>query len=221
MTERTDNGHGVRLRPMVHVEDLTASLAFYEQLGARVVPGRRDGDQALIGDIWASLVMIYGESGQREKREKLAVDLQELAEQSDDPYLKTRAAQRMASWENSKSNWEGALAWLDQAERWAIACASARRLSAVFQTRGYTLEKMGRWSDAERSYLQALDLSAPRGGRRYIVWAKNGLSRVYARTGRVELARQAAREAWEICDRLGMVAEMGRAEALLAELDQT
>ena len=48
MTDRNANGHGVRLRPMVHVEDLTASLAFYEQLGARVVHGRRDGDRALI-----------------------------------------------------------------------------------------------------------------------------------------------------------------------------
>ncbi|GAA4789213.1 hypothetical protein GCM10023200_24800 [Actinomycetospora chlora] len=51
MTDRNE-GSGVRLRPMVHVADLAASLAFYELLGARVVDGSRDVDRVVmeIGD---------------------------------------------------------------------------------------------------------------------------------------------------------------------------
>jgi catechol 2,3-dioxygenase-like lactoylglutathione lyase family enzyme len=48
VTDRSDAGPGVRLRPVVHVEDLAVSLAFYEQLGARVVHGSEDGDRALM-----------------------------------------------------------------------------------------------------------------------------------------------------------------------------
>jgi catechol 2,3-dioxygenase-like lactoylglutathione lyase family enzyme len=39
---------GVRLRPMVHVEDMAGSVAFYEGLGATVVHGSRDGDWVLL-----------------------------------------------------------------------------------------------------------------------------------------------------------------------------
>ena len=49
MTEPADiepaqSDAGMRLRPMVHVEDMTASVAFYERLGAEIVHGSRDGD---------------------------------------------------------------------------------------------------------------------------------------------------------------------------------
>jgi catechol 2,3-dioxygenase-like lactoylglutathione lyase family enzyme len=39
-TVRTDPG--LQLRPMVHVDDMAASMAFYEQLGAEIVHGGRD-----------------------------------------------------------------------------------------------------------------------------------------------------------------------------------
>lgn len=39
---------GIRLRPMVHVEDMVASVGFYEGLGATVVHGSRDGDWVLL-----------------------------------------------------------------------------------------------------------------------------------------------------------------------------
>jgi predicted enzyme related to lactoylglutathione lyase len=38
----------VELRPMLHVTDLAAAVAFYEALGARVEHGSRDGDWALL-----------------------------------------------------------------------------------------------------------------------------------------------------------------------------
>lgn len=48
MPARSEQDPGMRLRPMVHVEDMAASVAFYEQLGATVVHGSRDGDWALM-----------------------------------------------------------------------------------------------------------------------------------------------------------------------------
>ena len=39
---------GVRLRPMVHVEDMAAAVSFYEALGATVLHGSRDGDWVLL-----------------------------------------------------------------------------------------------------------------------------------------------------------------------------
>jgi predicted enzyme related to lactoylglutathione lyase len=38
----------IRLRPMVHVTDMPAAVAFYEKLGAEVVHGSRDGDWVLL-----------------------------------------------------------------------------------------------------------------------------------------------------------------------------
>ena len=39
---------GLRLRPTVHVDDLAASLTFYEQLGGEIVHGDRDTEWVLI-----------------------------------------------------------------------------------------------------------------------------------------------------------------------------
>lgn len=38
----------IRLRPMVHVEDMAAAVSFYETLGAAVLHGSRDGDWVLL-----------------------------------------------------------------------------------------------------------------------------------------------------------------------------
>ncbi len=38
----------LRLRPMVHVEDMAASVEFYERLGGEIVHGSRDGDWVLL-----------------------------------------------------------------------------------------------------------------------------------------------------------------------------
>lgn len=39
---------GIRLRPMVHVQDMAAAVSFYEALGATVLHGSRDGDWVLL-----------------------------------------------------------------------------------------------------------------------------------------------------------------------------
>lgn len=42
--QQTDQSPSLQLQPMVHVEDMTASVSFYEALGASVEHGSRDGD---------------------------------------------------------------------------------------------------------------------------------------------------------------------------------
>jgi len=39
---------GLQLQPMVHVQDMAASVRFYEALGAEVEHGSRDGDWVLL-----------------------------------------------------------------------------------------------------------------------------------------------------------------------------
>lgn len=48
MTASPDPDPGVRVRPMVHVRDMAAAVAFHEALGATVVHGSRDGDWVLL-----------------------------------------------------------------------------------------------------------------------------------------------------------------------------
>ena len=49
---------GLWLRPMLHVADLAASVAFYEQLGGEIIHGDRDSDWVLmqLGSIQLGLV---------------------------------------------------------------------------------------------------------------------------------------------------------------------
>lgn len=48
MTHSDAERPGMRLRPMVHVQDMAASVAFYERLGGEIVHGSRDGDWVLL-----------------------------------------------------------------------------------------------------------------------------------------------------------------------------
>lgn len=47
-TSMSTTPHGLTLQPMVHVEDMAASVAFYEALGAELLHGSRDGDFAML-----------------------------------------------------------------------------------------------------------------------------------------------------------------------------
>jgi hypothetical protein len=45
-------GGAPRLQPLVHVENMAATVAFYEALGGVVRQGSRDGDWVLMGIGW-------------------------------------------------------------------------------------------------------------------------------------------------------------------------
>jgi catechol 2,3-dioxygenase-like lactoylglutathione lyase family enzyme len=46
--ETTSSDPGLQLRPMVHIADMGASIAFYEQLGGEVIHGGPDTDGVLM-----------------------------------------------------------------------------------------------------------------------------------------------------------------------------
>jgi len=48
VTTPPDQDPGLRLQPMVHVQNMATAVPFYEQLGASLVHGSRDGDWALL-----------------------------------------------------------------------------------------------------------------------------------------------------------------------------
>jgi Glyoxalase/Bleomycin resistance protein/Dioxygenase superfamily len=49
---------GLQMRPMVHVADMAAAVAFYESLGGRIVHGSRDGDRVLMAVAGAQLGLL-------------------------------------------------------------------------------------------------------------------------------------------------------------------
>jgi catechol 2,3-dioxygenase-like lactoylglutathione lyase family enzyme len=65
-TTRSDPG--LRLQPMVHVDDMAASIAFYEQLGGEIVHGGPDTDWVLLqlGTVQIGLVARRPGSGRGE-----------------------------------------------------------------------------------------------------------------------------------------------------------
>ena len=56
------------LQPMVHVEDMAASVSFYEALGAQLLHGSRDGDFALL-QIGSSQLSLLAHPPNPEQRE--------------------------------------------------------------------------------------------------------------------------------------------------------
>jgi catechol 2,3-dioxygenase-like lactoylglutathione lyase family enzyme len=54
----------LRVRPMIHVADLGASITFYEQLGGEIIHGGRDTDWVLmqLGTVQIALVAHRGEA---------------------------------------------------------------------------------------------------------------------------------------------------------------
>jgi catechol 2,3-dioxygenase-like lactoylglutathione lyase family enzyme len=59
---------GLRVQPMVHVDDMARAIGFYETIGGTVVFGSRDGDWALMqfGDSTLSLLAHPPGDGKRE-----------------------------------------------------------------------------------------------------------------------------------------------------------
>jgi len=47
-SESAARSRGLHLQPMVHVEDMAASVHFYERLGGEILHGSRDGDWVLM-----------------------------------------------------------------------------------------------------------------------------------------------------------------------------
>ena len=69
----------LKLQPMIHVEDMAASIKFYEALGATLVVGSRDGDyvQLAIGGAEISLLAHPANPEQAEGQVELNFEAEE------------------------------------------------------------------------------------------------------------------------------------------------
>ena len=83
----TSSDPGLQLRPMVHVADLAASIAFYEQLGGEVIHGGPESDWVLmqLGAVQIGLIAHAPDARRREGAVELtfnaAMRLDELERQ--------------------------------------------------------------------------------------------------------------------------------------------
>ena len=65
---------GLELQPMVHVQDMAASVAFYERLGGEIIHGTRDGEWVLmqVGSTQINLVAHPPDAARGESTVELA-----------------------------------------------------------------------------------------------------------------------------------------------------
>ena len=74
----------------------------------------------------------------------------------------------------------------------------------ISSRRGRNLIDQGKYAEAEPFFIYSAELNRQLGQRRYLAYTLRRLAQVYAETGRLQAARQAAEEALDLFERLGM-----------------
>jgi predicted negative regulator of RcsB-dependent stress response len=191
-----------------------------EQLRRAEAIARQYNDEVELGWIWEHMSNVHGflQSGIDQAME-LAQSALEVGKRHNDNRLQSVAALRLASFERKRKNYEIAWEWLDRAESYARAIGWSRHLAWISHARSGILFDQGNFAAAEALYSQELELREAWGDRRFIGYIKQHLAQIYAATGRVQAARQAAEETRVLFDKLGMPRFVARSEDLLRELE--
>jgi len=179
------------------------------------------GDDIDLGEAWATRVSILIEHQQLEESEQLAQSMLERGERLSDVDLKIKAAARLSFIGIIRGNFDRATAWLNEAEGWARSINAQRRLARIFNFQGVNLIEQKNFAEAEKLFLQSLDLHASWGEYRFVARNKYRLAAIYAQTGRLQLARQTAEEARGLFERLGMATMLARVDELLQQLSKS
>ena len=169
--------------------------AVLEQLGRAEVIARQYNDEVELGWIWEHMSNVFGflEDG-LDRATELAQSTLEMGERNSDHRLQSVAALRLASFERKRKKYMSARMWLDRAESHAQAIGWLRHLAWISHTRSGILFDEGNYLAAEPLYYQELQLREAWGDRRFIGYIKHHLAQIYAATGRISEARQAAEE---------------------------
>jgi hypothetical protein len=159
------------------------------------------------------------ERGEIQKGKELAYETLKAGEESGDLQVKVLAAYRLSMAESAEGDLETSLEWLDKGEVWARELGWSRALAWYLWRRGANLLEAGRPAEAEPYLLQAME-TVTWDEPRFFAYAKYRLAQVYQRTGRLDLARRTAEEAWDLVERIGLGALREGVEALLRELQE-
>jgi predicted negative regulator of RcsB-dependent stress response len=156
-----------------------------------------------------------------EEAELQAGTLLEIGEQLNNLELKNLAASRLVECASKTQQFDKALEWLDQGEKWCRELNWKRGLAWHMYRRGTILARQEKSIMAEPSFVQSLTMATSWNDRRLMAYNKYRLVQIYAHSGQISLACKAAEEARDLCERLGMSVELASIEKLLRNLPKT
>ena len=177
------------------------------------------GDDAGLIETWATQSQILNQKGQIPEAEALAQRMFEVGEQCGNLDYLVLAAYRFEAIEKDRGNMPRALHWIDLAEEWARSLKSPHRLGGVLYRRADNLIRIGQFIQAEPYLDEALKINASLGERRFIAYDRLRLAEVYAATDRLGRARQAAQEARDIFERLGIAEAVEETDGVIQKLE--
>lgn len=177
-------------------------------------------DEAELGRTMEVYANILYNQGFLKETERVARTILEIGERLNDLELKARAAQRLAESEAAQQQFDKALEWLDQSEKWCSGVGWSRGLAWNAHLRGKILIRQGNAAAAEPFLIQSQDMATSWGERRLVTYNKHRRAEVYLVTGQLQLAFQIAEEARDLCERLGLVRKLAQVEELLLVLQE-
>jgi len=142
--------------------------------------------------------------GELETSENLAKEMVARGELTGNDLLKWYGLYRLSSIATTRKQYNQALVFLQLAEDISNVMQSPRFQRSILYRRGSTLTQMGKYEDAEKSILQAMELDAKWGELPHIAQDKEILSQIYAHTNRLAASRQLAEESLTLYQRLGV-----------------
>jgi tetratricopeptide (TPR) repeat protein len=187
---------------------------------AQAIALRYDDDKEL-GLVSDTLSDILYRSGDMLTAEQLAVKVLENGERLNDLELKILAAYRLSVFESNKHHFEEALEWLDRREQWCRELKWSRALAWTLYRRGTTLIEQGNTTLADVPLKQSLEMATPWNDRHLIARNQLSLALVFAATGQFPNALQAAENACDLYERLGMTGKLAEANAILQQLQDS
>jgi len=178
-------------------------------------------DDKELGRLSDTLSDILYENGDLQEAEQLAVKVLEIGERLNDLELRILAAYRLSVFESKRGQFDKALEWLDRREQWCRELNWSRALAWTLYRRGTTLIELGNTTIAEAPLIQSLDMATSWNDRHLIARNQLSLARIYADTGRLQHALQAAEDSCNLFERLGMTAKLAEANAILQKLQDS
>ena len=169
-------------------------------------------------ETWATQTRLLINQQRLDDAEQIVCKMLETGNLTGNLQIKVSGACRFSEVEAWRKNFSRAFEWLDKAEVWAKELKATRYINTVVALRGQVLLWQKDYFAAETYITKALEMSTFWQGHRYIAIDKANLARVYAKTDRLQLARQFAREAYDLFSRLGLVAELRNVQELLQQL---
>ncbi len=179
------------------------------------------GNKNLLIKCWYIDASILTENDNLDQAEILLLKSLALAEELGHLIEKTSILERLARIQLIKENPEESLRYITLEEILARENGLSQSLAYCLNVRAQIMLKIRNFDAAERALTESLELSMARGDIRLIAVNKHWLATLYAVTERTLLATQAAKEACDLFDKVGLLAEKDETANLLKRLQDS